>query len=204
MSFVLMLALCITFCTLACTPSDVPSSRLERLQPLVKQYDRNGNGRLDQAEREALRESRKIHVDQLSRSANRRNWRLPPSIVQAYDKDQDGELNTAERQSFQDAQEKDWAELQARYDKNENQRLESTEMEALREDVINQKVTNLPWMARRLVFGRSRRSYHQDRPRRTEFLKPFDRDGDGSLNESERSAASEAVQLNRLDWSQME
>ncbi len=152
----------------------------------LKKYDKNGDGRLNEAEREAMRRDRAKQRSGGERSGRGAgNFFFPPEVVKRYDKDGDGRLNEEEAQAARDGMRKQWEDVQRKYDANGNGRLEPEEMEALRKDAEAGKIEGLP----RFFSMRGPRSTGRSRVNRIESLRQFDQDGDGRLNEAELKAA---------------
>lgn len=68
-----------------------PASPAPRKSKLLEQYDKNGDGKLDETEREAMRKDRE--AKRKEREAE---------LIKKYDKNGDGKLDEAERQAMRD------------------------------------------------------------------------------------------------------
>jgi len=155
----------------------------------LKKYDRDGDGRLSDAERETMRkevfDKRRRDVDG---GRGRRMFQFPPEIVQKYDKDGDGQLNEEEGQAAQAGIQKMFEQLRKQYDANGNGRLEPEEAEKLQADGAAGKLEGVPRMF--FSMGRPRRGPRAgSRLSSRDLLRQMDKDGDGRLNEEELKAA---------------
>ncbi|MBM3835822.1 MAG: hypothetical protein FJ403_21650 [Verrucomicrobia bacterium] len=157
---------------------------------VLKQHDKDADGKLNDAEREAMRRARSDQGFRMARSGRGRGEfpPLPPEIVKKYDKDGDGRLNEEERRTAMEGMQKQWMELQRKYDKNTNGRLDPEELETLQQDAAEGKIEDVP----RMMFGPPRRrgSGPGGRPlaNREELVRQMDKDRDGKLNEEELKA----------------
>jgi Ca2+-binding EF-hand superfamily protein len=158
---------------------------------LLEKFDKNGDGKLDDEEREAARaalikqapqgdpEVRPIRErrtpSQIARDrrraefdARRRQFEL------LYDKNKDGELSDEEREAlreeFRKRGEQRRQEFMERYDKNGDGDIDDSEREAIRAD---------------------------REKRRDEFMKKWDKDGNGDIDEKEREAIRESFRKRR-------
>ena len=155
----------------------------------LKKYDRDGDGRLSDAERETMRkevfEKRRREVDG---GRGRRMFQFPPEIVQKYDKDGDGQLDEEEQKAAQAGIQKMFEQLRKQYDANGNGRLEPEEAEKLQTDGAAGKLEGVPRMF--FSMGRPRRGPRAGSPLPSrDLLRRMDTDGDGRLNEEELKAA---------------
>ena len=171
---------------------------------MLKKYDKNGDGKLSDAEREVMRKERFAEKLRGGRGGPFGfRMQFPPDIVTKYDKDGDGELNDEETQAALEGMRKQWEEITKQYDKNGNGRLDEAELEAVRADIDRGKIQGLP------------RGFGQGGPRggagprggggpwgggrfqrvnqRDEIIRQADKDGDGKLNEEELRAARETL-----------
>ena len=167
----------------------------------LKKYDKNGDGRLNETEREAMRRERANQRPGGERSGRGDgNFIFPPEVVKKYDQDGDGRLSEQEAQAARDGLRKQWEEVQKKYDANSNGRLEPEEMEALRKDAEAGKIEGLP-----RFFGLRRpRSSSGARFDQPEFLRQFDRNGNGRLSEGELKAARAARERLRAEQTDRE
>lgn len=156
---------------------------------LLRQYDRNGDGRLDEGEREAMRQAR--WAEKLKPAAGRAmGFQFPPEVVQEYDADKDGQLDDRENAEAREGIRRKWEKASKDYDKNENGRLDEDELDALRGDIDDGKLPGLPKMfGRRGAFGGGGRRTDP----REQILRQADADGDGRLNEAELRVAREGL-----------
>jgi Ca2+-binding EF-hand superfamily protein len=132
-------------------------------QELIKLYDRNGDGRLDDEEKAAAHKA-------MRKEGGGENDRRK-QMLKRFDRDGDGRLNDAERAEAEKARElieknggagKLREQAIKRFDQDGDGRLNETERAAAEKF-------------------------------RTEHVKKFDADGDGQLNEAERETARQAL-----------
>ena len=190
-------------------------------EDMIKQYDKDGDGKLSEAEQQAARE------------AWRARWEL-----RRYDANRDGKLDekeTAARDKARAEREERRKEFMKRFDKNENGRIDSDERAGIGEYYRQQrrkrelerydkdgdgelsdeeKAARDEERRKRIAEWRARsemRRYDADRDgklddeetaardkgraereeRRKEFIKRFDKNNDGELNDEERRAMGE-------------
>jgi hypothetical protein len=162
----------------------------------IKKYDGNGDGRLADAEREAMR--KQIFEERrnaMKRGPRRMPFPFPPEIVKKHDKDGDGELNDDEAQDAQRGLQKMFRDLHVKYDANGNGRLEPEEFEKIRADKAAGKLEEVPQMF--LQMGPGGRPAGPGRLSPIAVAKQMDRDKDGQLNEKELQDAREELQKAR-------
>jgi len=135
-------------------------------QKILKEFDKDGDGKLDEAERKAAREAMKA-----KREAFRKK------MLEKFDKDKDGKISQEERKAAREAffanLKENHPELFKRLDTNNDGTLSDEEKAK----------------ARRMRSGR--RGGPGGQPPKV-ILAKFDKDKDGKLNEAERKAAREA------------
>lgn len=149
-------------------PDDTPMS--VKIQ-LLKKFDKDGDGRLNEQERaEAMKA-----IKEKSASLNELREKNVQSVIKRYDKDGDGKLDQTELAAFLEEQRKMFEnmrsrrfrnmqvpkEILAKYDKDGDGKLSPQERRAMFEDA------------------------HK---RRAELVKKYDKDGDGKLSDAERDA----------------
>ena len=181
-------------------------------QRLLQRFDKDGDGKLSEAERAAAREARQ-------------------NLLKEFDKDGDGRLSADERAAAQKARQGrnkgrgkgakkgrgkgpkkgrgkgragggrfNARTIMARFDKDGDQKLDAQELSAFL-TAMRQRVGGPDQgRRRRPAAGRPRdgKKKRPDRPRRPrvnreELIKKFDKDGDGKLNQDERAAARKAA-----------
>ena len=123
--------------------SDARSSISPRRAAALKKYDKDGDARLSEAEREAMR---KAVAGQRLNAARRGfgSFMLPPEVVKKYDKDEDGVLDEEESQAAREGMRKQFEEIRKKYDKNGDGNLDSAESEAMRKDAEAGKIEGMP------------------------------------------------------------
>lgn len=144
-------------------PEAADGKMSKNLQELIKKYDKNGDGKLDEDEKAAA------HAAMRKEGAGGAMDRYK-QILMRFDKDGDGKLNDAERAEAEKAramiernggEAKFSAMILKRFDKNGDGRLDDAERAEARKF-------------------------------RDEQIKKFDKDGDGKLNDAEREEALKA------------
>ena len=180
--------------------ADDPPAKKRRVPPQVlKQFDKNGDGKLDESEKQAAR----------------------AAMMKRFDKNGDGKIDEAERQAAREAFMKrrggggkgkgrpgkgrpggfDRSAIIKRFDKNGDGKLDEAERQAARE----------AFMKRRGGGGKGKGRSGKGRPGgfdrpaggpksrvdRAELLKKFDADGDGKLSPEELQKAREALRKKR-------
>ncbi len=171
-----------------------PGSAFEKIRSaIVAQHDQNGDGRLDSAERETMREHAKQNVRQNSR--RRGGWNPPKEWIDRYDTDGDGELDRREQgAAFAGEQQR----MTQKYDENQDGRLDSGEKEALKKDYERGAFTGFDRFIAMQVGGiarperRGRRGgggFSQVQQRWLEF----DADGDGKASAAELDAIRQSM-----------
>lgn len=126
----------------------------------LKQYDTNKDGQLSSEERSAWFTAR--------REESRKR------MLETYDKDKDGELSDKEREAAREEGRRRWAQrrqsmLRERFDSNKDGKLDKEETAAMEK------------------YTAERRARTEQR--RQEYIKRWDKDGDGEVSEKEREAA---------------
>jgi HlyD family secretion protein len=172
-------------------PPDGPGGprRWEGFNPelMLKQYDKNGDGQLDETEREAMQTAMR---ERFGGRGGGRPRLSQQEMLKQYDKNGDGQLDETEREAMQTAMRERFGgrgggpprlsqeEMLKQYDKNGDGQLDETEREAMQ-------------TAMRERFG----GQGGGRPRlsQEEMLKQYDKNGDGQLDETEREAMQAAM-----------
>lgn len=145
-----------------------PATRIQ----LMKQFDKDGDGRLNEEERAAAREAIKnksADLEQLKKNHAK-------DIIKKFDVDGDGKLDQEELSAFLDEQRKLFnkqrrsmgprrnfkpsKEMLAKFDKNGDGKIDDTERRAM---------------------------FQEARARREALIKKYDADGDGRLSDAERN-----------------
>lgn len=152
---------------------------------LLKRFDKNGDGRIDEQERAAARE-------QMARGGGPRPGpAMREQIMKRFDHNGDGQLDEAERAEMEQAREEFMQkraeagaalreEALKRFDKNGDGRLDEQERAEARTQM-----------------GRADGAPRPGAAMREQALKRFDRNGDGQLDEQERAAAREEMKQRR-------
>lgn len=152
---------------------------------LVAEHDLDGNGRLDSAEREAMRQAAKRRAQGQGRGRGRRGFRPPPEWIERYDTNGDGELDRGEQSAaFTGEQER----MRKQYDSDGSGHLDPSEKSALKSDFEKGKFEGFDRFIAMQVGGiqRGRRGRFgggtsEGQARWLEF----DRDGDGKASREE-------------------
>jgi Ca2+-binding EF-hand superfamily protein len=131
----------------------------------MKEFDKDGDGKLNDDERKAMMEARKAMGEKIRQAREKE-----------FDKDGDGKLNDEEQKAMMDAnkamREKFMKEREKEFDKDGDGKLSDEERKDMMEKFKQRHPTAGPQFA--------------------EMVKRFDKDGDGKLNEEERKAMMEA------------
>ena len=164
-------------------PTPAPAMSV-RAADLLKRFDKNGDGKLDEAELADAREA--MLQEQISRQIGAkdspRTPQLPAKMLEMFDKNHDGRLDNEERAAMRRHFEENGLgsdgeirrELLLRFDQDQDGKLNDTERAE---------------MMRFLSALRVQRAAQV----RDYFLREFDRNGDGKLDENEWAAAKEQV-----------
>ena len=152
----------------------------KRRSELVTKHDKNGDGRLDAAEREQMR--LRLKDERLVKKGS--DFKVPPEFLAQYDENKNGEMDGVEWKVAWEAETKI---LKETYDANKDGTLNKAEGEAMMADVGKGKITGIPaFFAGRMIQepGSSKPEYVE---KQAELLK-FDSNGDGiaSLEELDR------------------
>ena len=142
------------------TPVAFPQ-RMNMRAEALKQFDKDGDGKLNEEERKAMMEARKAMGEKMRKDREKE-----------FDKNGDGNLDDAEKTAMLEAQkarmEKFRMEREKPFDKDGDGKLSDAERKAMTDEL----------QARRPNAG----------PKFQEMVKRFDKDGDGKLNDAERKA----------------
>ena len=147
----------------------------------LKKYDKDGDGKLNEAEREAMRKA--VAAQRLQ--AARRGFAammLPPEIVKKYDKDGDGTLDDEESQAAREGIRKQFEEVKKKYDKNGDGNLDPSEQEAMQKDAEAGKIEGMP---RFFAGPRPPGVGRPSGPSREEIIQRMDQNRDGRLSAEE-------------------
>jgi Ca2+-binding EF-hand superfamily protein len=204
-------------------PEGQPGRR-SNVQELLQKYDLDGDGHLDQAERDALNadiqagkvQRRQPHARGGGRPVNADSQAGGDSILEHRDANGAGQLNDAESApAHQDTLPGDVAppgrrlrhssqgdpassahrqEILKKYDANGDGQLDDAERAALRQDIANGKIQPLDLGSRPPGAGRPGTP-----ARREELLRRYDANGDGQLDETERAAFEQDVKDGKVD-----
>jgi Ca2+-binding EF-hand superfamily protein len=163
----------------------------------LKQYDRDRDGRLSDAERETMR--KEVFAERRRSTGRRGGMMFPPEIVAKYDKDGDGSLNDTEARAAQEGLTKMFQNLQKKYDANGNGNFEPSEIEKLQADAAAGKLEDVPRFFIQMLGSQGRRPRSGGPPSSGQQmdLRQFDKNGDGRLNEEELRAARAGQERSR-------
>ena len=175
---------------------DPPAQKRRRIPPqILQQFDKNGDGKLDEAEKRAIRDS----------------------FMKRFDKNGDGKIDEAEKRAAREAFMKrrggpgkdgkgrpgkgrpgqfDRAAILKQFDKNGDGKLDEAERQAAREAFMKRRGGR-----DRGKFGQGRPGGPVDGPKpridRAKLIEQFDADGDGKLSPEERRKAMETLRKKR-------
>ncbi len=192
-------------------------------QAILKRFDKNGDGKLDEAERQAAREAFMKRRGGPGKDGKGRPGKGRPgqfdraAILKQFDKNGDGKLDEAERQAAREAFMKrrggpgkagkgrpgkgrpgglDRAAILKQFDKNGDGKLDEAERQAAREAFMKRRGGR-----DRGKFGQGRPGGPVDGPKpridRAKLIEQFDADGDGKLSPEERRKAMETLRKKR-------
>ena len=182
------LAAVLTVSAVCLAASPVTGQELSEVRAAMhKQFDQDGNGRLDATEREAMRKA--TAKSRTPRNRGRRQRFEPPKKwVDRYDADKDGELSSLEmRKAFESEMEI----MKKAFDKDGNGELDDREKLAIKNDLRDQRFEGMDaWMAARLSGGNDdrRRRGSGKKKSRVELWLEFDKNKDGRANAEELQA----------------
>lgn len=160
---------------------------------VIKQFDRNGDGVLDDTERQAAREV--LNARSPRRTAGQTNASSPSAteLMRRFDQNGDGKIDDAERAAAREAANRnrpaaaatalppiDRQAMVKEFDKDGDGKLSDSERTAVTQ-------------AMRERLQKAGGPNAQSRPVRAELVKRFDTNGDGVLDDAERQAARESV-----------
>jgi len=141
----------------------------------IKQYDKDKDGKLSEAEQQTARAA----------------WRQR-SDLRRFDENKDGKLDgkeTAARDKYNVEREKRRKEFYNRFDKNKNGRIDDNERGGIREYYTNRRYdTNQDGKLDEKETAARDKANAEREKRMAEARKRFDKDGDGKLNEAEERA----------------
>lgn len=123
----------------------------ERKAAVLKEFDKDSDGRLSATEREAARTS--WYQQMLSKREDRGFFRPPPELMDEFDKNKDGELDDEEGQNLRETLGKRFEKLNKDYDKNTNGRLDEDEIAAASKDIDDGKLKGIPKMFLQMARG---------------------------------------------------
>ena len=150
-------------------------SRAAMRPDLLKEFDKDGDGKLNDEERKAMMAARHAQMEKFMKAREKE-----------FDKDGDGKLNDEERKAMMVELQKrrangpQYQEMIKRFDKDGDGKLNDEERAAMMAELQKRRAND---------------------PRFQEMLKRFDKDGDGKLNDEERKAmmAEQAKRMQQKD-----
>ena len=172
----------------------------QRRAAALKKYDKDGDSKLDEAERETMRKA--VAVQRLQ--AARRGFggfMVPPEILKKYDKDGDGVLDEEESQAAREGMRKQFEDIKRKYDKNGDGDLDASEQEAMQKDAEAGKIEGMP-----RFFGGPRPPGpgRASGPSREEIIQRMDKNRDGKLSAEELQAVRAELAKLRAEQSKKE
>lgn len=173
-------------------PSSRPGIEARRTE-LLRQFDADGDGWLNEAERTRMRHE--WWSQQLSNSGRRRGmFPMPPEIIKEYDKDGDGQLSDAEESAAREGIRRNWEDAQKKYDTDHDGRLDEAETAVLQADGQAGKIKGVPrFFFMRRGPGRPQAGEPGQKPGPAEIARKHDKDGDGRLSSEELSLARQEL-----------
>lgn len=146
-------------------------NRESRMADMLERFDKDGDGELNEEERQAAREAFRAE-----REARRQAW-----LLEQYDKDGDGVLNEAEQAQLDADREAREAERAKRAAENERRALDAYDADG--DGVLSE--------AEKQEGRQARREYMMEQ--RQAFTDRFDTNGDGELTGDERQGIRETM-----------
>jgi Ca2+-binding EF-hand superfamily protein len=126
--------------TLANAAQDTKQGAHPSREEMLKRYDKDGDGRLSEAEREQLRKDRATREGKQAQDQSRKE------IMRRFDVDGDGQLNDAERAALHAEMQKHpdmalvWREkMLKKYDQDGDGELNGEEREAMKDDLYERR-----------------------------------------------------------------
>lgn len=161
----------------SCRAAEADTIFQKHRSELVAKHDKNGDGRLDAAEREQMRLA--VKDERLIKKGS--SFKIPPEFLAKYDKNKNGEMEGEEWKVAWDAETKILTET---YDADKDGTLNKEEKQAMMADVGKGKITGiLAFFAGRMVHdpGSSKPEYLEEQQK----LLNFDTNGDGLASAEE-------------------
>ncbi len=187
-------------------PRDLPRDKMKdaaREQEWFRQWDRNGDGQLDDLERlemvERAGERRDVGHGKSCGCADCKERRANQvrELVGKHDKNGDGKIDRSELAEMKKRVEEDNAERKERvkrFDQNGDGRISDDEEAAGRRQMEEEKKRE--WEAKKEAEKKTDEAKRREEMERkkAEFLKRFDKDGDGKISGDEEAAARRAME----------
>ncbi len=178
-------------------PRDDLPPLAERRAAVLKQFDRDSDGLLQVAEREAARKAWAARM--LTQRRDRGMFQPPPEILAEFDANKDGELDDEEGRVAGETMGRRFEQMRKDYDKNTNGRLDQEEIDFAVADIDAGKLKGIPKMFVQFAGGGpGRRGGGPGGPRGrggpggpegdsdpAAVVRSADRDGDGRLSAAE-------------------
>jgi len=167
----------------------------ERRAAVLKEFDRDSDGKLSIEERELARQA---WAKQMLGKREAGFFRPPPELMEEFDLNKDDEIDEEEGRKLQETMGRRFEKMTKEYDKNGNGRLDEEEIDAASKDIDEGKLKGIPKMF--LQFARGGPRERRAGPPKAgaaedldsgEILKAADQDGDGRLNAEELQRARE-------------
>ena len=174
--------------------SDKPTKRAA----FIKKFDKDGDGKLSESEREAAKKAAAKRGNKGQPSDPRKPGPDRQALLKKFDKDGDGKLNTAEQAALRSAMQKkrgpaekgpgkgrpNMKQLLAKYDTNGDGKLDAKERAKIKKPAPRPE---------------TERNKQTNQERQQKLLQRFDKDGDGELSPAERRAMKEFLEKRRAE-----
>jgi len=167
-------------------------------EEILKKFDKNGDGELNEEEKAAMKEAREKHRGKRG-EGDRPNRK---EMLKKFDTDGDGKLNEEERAALKEAMKKrHHAEALKRFDKDGDGELNEEERAAAKE-AAKKRIAGRDGAGKDgREGGKGGREGRKGRPNfddlpeklKARLIEKFDADGDGQLNEEEKAKAREEM-----------
>ncbi len=178
--------------TLAPAPAAETPGRPNRAD-VIKQFDQNGDGVLDETERQAARGA--LNARSPRRTAGQTNASSPSAaeLMRRFDQNGDGKIDDGEREAARAEASRNRPAAAATARPQIDRQAMVKEFDKDGDGKLNDSERAAATQAVRERIQKAGGTNAQSRPVRPELLKRFDANGDGVLDDAERQAARDSV-----------
>ncbi len=162
----------------------------------IAAFDKDGDGRLNAIEREALRKSGKRFAPEKPRyrRGGSKRQKFSPETVARFDEDKDGKLSQEEYDAAIGVVYRRWLELVREYQAFEDDKPVVENLRLLEQDAKGGKIRDFPPVLFAWIKGSIDRAGSDDGEKSEHPLAEFDADRDARLSPPELAAARAAIQ----------